>query len=356
MKRGWVVAIIVVGVLIVAGVVVMSITRWGWAWTGLVGYFEPSYVFGNYHPGKTLWDLLELLIVPAALALTALLFSNREKRDDRAVAEKRAEFDRDAADKRAKTERDIATDRLQEAALQAYYSRMSELLLEENLREAEEGTEVISIARSMTLATLRSLDSDRKGMLIKFLCETKLIDKSRVVVNLEEADLSEANFFIAKLNEADLKNTNLMNAKLVGAGLSGADLSGADLGRADLSGADLSRSDLSGANLSGADLSRADLSRADLSRANLSGADLFWAHLDSANLRAATLWEVNLFFANLKDARDLTQEQLSMVKTLHGATMMDGTVYNPEVHTDITLLRKEKGLNDGNTSPIKIVI
>ena len=38
MKRGWVIAIIVLAVLIVAGVVFMSITRWGWAWTGVVGY------------------------------------------------------------------------------------------------------------------------------------------------------------------------------------------------------------------------------------------------------------------------------------------------------------------------------
>ena len=180
MGRGWVIAIVFLAVLIVAGVVFMSITRWGWAWTGVVGYKSPLLLDNQeYVPGKTVWDLLELLIVPAALVVIAWLFSNHEKKDDR----------------------EIATDRQQEAALQAYYDKISELLLKENLRDAEEGEEVVSIARSRTLATLRSLDDVRKGMLIKFLREAQLINKDRIIILLKGADITNADLTGAHLRK-----------------------------------------------------------------------------------------------------------------------------------------------------------
>ena len=299
MKRGWVIAISVLAVLIVAGVVVMSITRWGWAWTGVVGYKTPQLLDNQeFVPGKTLWDLLALLIVPAALAGIAWWFSNRERKDDREAAEKRAKFDREAANKRAQTEREIATDRLQEAALQAYYDKMTEMLLEKNLREAEEGEEVISIARSRTLATLRSLDGNRKGMLIEFLCEVKLIEKEQTIIDLSDADLEYAELDSVDLIKKNLRWTRMTNAilrramlrdiSMIGACLREADLSFAGLSGADLSGADLKGADLSGADLSGANLREADLSSANLNWANLSGADLSGADLSGADLKGLT--------------------------------------------------------------------
>ena len=71
---------------------------------------------------KTLWDWMELLVIPLVLAIGAFYL----ERSERAV-------DRKTADDRAKLERELATDRQQEAALQAYLDRMAELLLKENL-------------------------------------------------------------------------------------------------------------------------------------------------------------------------------------------------------------------------------
>jgi uncharacterized protein YjbI with pentapeptide repeats len=412
MKKGWVITIIVLAVLLIAGIIFMIITEWGPVWVGVAGHSEPQ-MFDNqeYVPRKTLWDLLELLIVPGALALTALWFSNRERKDDREATEKRAQIDREVAENRAQTDRDISTDRLQEAALHAYYDKMTELLLEKKLREAEKGEEVISIARSRTLTTLRSLDGKRKGMLIKFLCEANLINRQHTLINLDDADLDNAelsnaimihkNFMGARMKNAALRNSRLISSKLAKADLnnaclilaqlSGTDLKGAYMMMADLRMAYLMKADLRGARLEGANLSQAVLIEADLSeaqfdeanliqadlkyanlheadlryakmiRADLTGADLSKAFLRGAllriaNLTGAELSEADLSGADLSEAKlnqtkGLLNEQLATVKTLHGAIMMDGETYDPAIHTEIAKLRKEAGLDDGNTPP-----
>ena len=80
-----------------------------------------------------------------------------------------------------------------------------------------------------------------------------------------------------KLQGADLCNAKLMQAKL----------GYAQLEDADLTAAYLIRADLRGANLSGADLTQAVLSEADMSGANFEGAELVDAFLNGANLKNA---------------------------------------------------------------------
>ena len=319
MKRFWKILIILSASLLFLAAALLtyfSLTRWEWGWTGITGFISPQIQDNQtYYRGKTLWDWLELLIVPVVLALAAYWFSRQERQADREAAEKRAQFDRDAAEKRSIIDREIATDRLQEAALQSYYDKMTELLMENSLREAPEGEEVISIARSRTLATLRSLDNNRKGLLIGFLNEARLIGTGRPVIRLEEADLTGA---------------NLWGTNLGGAALSGVDLSGANL-----SGTNLRAADLSGVNLTGANLSSTNLCQAQLIDANLSGADLCGAQLEGANLNGANLAEALL---NENGAA----EQLSQAASLDGSTLPDGKTYDPAVHSDIARLRAQR--------------
>ena len=79
------------------------------------------------------------------------------------------------------------------------------------------------------------------------------------------------------LQGADLCNAKLMQAKLNGACLEDADLTAAYLIKADLSEA----------NLSGADLTQAVLSEANLSGVDFDGAELTDTFLNGANLRNA---------------------------------------------------------------------
>jgi uncharacterized protein YjbI with pentapeptide repeats len=293
---------------------------------------------------KTLWDWMDLFIIPLALAAGAIFL----ERSERAV-------EREIAENRAKLEREIAMDRQREAALQSYLDRMAELLLKENLR-APENEEVRNVARIQTLAVLRGLDAKRKGMVLLFLYESGLIaDEPSISLSgadltgadlrgarlkgakLMQTDLSHAdlegaflwlvNLMGANLSEANLRETKLMQANLVGANLSKADLYKAYLVDAYLLSANLTESMLREADLKHADLKHADLSEAKLYIAHLEQADLGEANLTNADLTHADLSEANLSLADLSGAR-ISAEQLATVKSLEGAIMPDGTKHD----------------------------
>ena len=282
---------------------------------------------------KTLWDWMELLIVPAVLAGGAF-YLNRSERN---------------------TDREIATDRQREAALQTYLDQMADLLLKENLRIAE-NEEVQNVARARTLTVLRGLDKTRKAAVLKYLYDVGLIGKEKTIVSLKGADLSGADLMIADLkganlsgallwdadleevdlSDADLRDFQVDSANLHHADLSGANLSGAYLGlsfavQANLSGADLSsihsrNTFLNSANLSRAKLTSASLIEADLSDANLSDADLSNAILKSANFLGAQMTGANLAGVDLTGAK-ISNEQLATASSLKDATMPDGRVH-----------------------------
>jgi uncharacterized protein YjbI with pentapeptide repeats len=271
-----------------------------------------AYVFNVNVPGlrgKTLWDWLQLLIIPAVLVVGGYVFNYTTTR-----AEQRNTQVRDQA------EQAIASDNQREAALQAYIDSISELLLHEKLRESGEDDEVRTIARVRTLTVLPRLDKVRKRSVLQFLHESGLIHKATKVIDLREADLSGADLRGANLREADLREADLGGAYLSRAYLRGADLNGANLSEADLRGAYLN-----GANLSEADLSGAYLNGAYLRGADLRGAYLNGANLNGANLSEADLSEADLRGADLRGAKSDT-EQLEKAK-LQDAIMPDGTIH-----------------------------
>jgi len=148
-------------------------------------------------------------------------------------------------DRRAEADRKLAEQRAQDEALQAYLDQMSTLMLENDLRNSEEDSEVRTLARARTLTVLRRLDPRRKGEIMQFLLEADLIHGVG-----ERAP-------VIKLSRANLLETNLRGEDLGGAILSDTNLSEAHLNRSNLSRADLSRANLVDANLSNANLREA---------------------------------------------------------------------------------------------------
>jgi uncharacterized protein YjbI with pentapeptide repeats len=224
-------------------------------------------VYIGYRYDITLWDWLNLLVVPVVIAGVGIWF-NRQQRE---------------------RELEIAEHRTQDEALQAYLDVMSQLLTDEKrpLRRAQIGDSLSSVARARTVTVLPRLDGERKARVVQFLYESGLIAKKRPIIDLLRADL----------RGADLQD----------AGLRGADLQGANLNGADLFMADLKWADLSFADLREADLRRVDLLKADISDTKLRGADL-----RRASLRLVQEgWTVN---------------QLRAAKSLEDATMPDGKI------------------------------
>jgi uncharacterized protein YjbI with pentapeptide repeats len=350
--------------------------HWFWAAVALIlvvlavamiwaGYRQPWTGFGpnanaqsEVARGKTLWDWLELVLLPLAVAGSAACLA--------AWANRRA--GQEAEDREAHRAFLRRQGRLGESVLHAYIDRIT-ALLDRGLDTSDPGDAVRGIARAHTLTVLQQLDGAGKRILVLFLYELGLLGRDPAVdlrgadlsqadlkganlggANLSRANLTEANLSEAGLEEANLSEAILRQADLSQARLNGADLSGADLCRAYLSGValiganlswtDLSQADLSGAiladayltgatlvrtNLHEANLDQADLSRANLSRAFLSGASLNGADLSGAWLEDAYLSGTTLERANLKDAR-VSGDQLTAY-SLKGATMPDGTVH-----------------------------
>jgi hypothetical protein len=253
----------------------------GWKWTGLVKD-------AHYHK-RTLWDWLQLLIVPTVLALGGYLFTRSENQRTRNAADEQRALDRQIADEQRSLDREIADERRQDDTLQAYLDGMTQLMTDKErpLRRSRPGGNLSTLARARTLTVLSRLDGERKGRVVQFLYESGLIAEKGPVVNLRGADVSRAD-----LSYANLMWARLMRARLGVAKLIEADLSHAKLRRAYLFAANLSRADLANVRLGDA-----KLRKADLSGANLSG-----------------IWE-------------LTDEQLGTVKTLAGATMPNGQKY-----------------------------
>lgn len=351
---------------IVALISAMALKRGNWAnWTG----------FKN----KTLWDWLELFIVPASIAMLGYVFQRQQQ--------KRTEF-------LSKEQREIASDEAKEEVLQAYFDRLSSLLVDKNILAIanKKGNKIlvpgqgggssqptekitaeqsallrasIDIIRAQTLSILRRFQNDknRKTSVIRFLLEADIIKEIQLPLydaDLSDIDLGNWELSNTDLNSADFRGTDLSSTDFRGATLFSSDFRNADLSNTDFSNTDLmdaifidttiiqaifTDANLNGANfhntnLIGVDFRNSNLSSTKFTNAyvssgtlgdndfidtNLSGADLTYANfsgadLTFANLTNANLSDINLTNANLSDV-NLTNANLSDAN-LSGAILL----------------------------------
>ena len=188
--------------------------------------------------------VLDVLIIPLVVAVTALLLNRSLKMHELSIAEERTQDD----------------------AVQAYLDHMATLLTEKKLRQLKPEDEPSICARAGTLLALRRVYPERKRTLLLFLCESGLIRKKLCpnirehespVVNLTDADLSEIDLSGCTLPDVVLCHADLSRANLRETSLEDADLRGTHLNGAGIGGADLRGTDLKGADLRGADLTDA---------------------------------------------------------------------------------------------------
>jgi Pentapeptide repeats (8 copies) len=189
-------------------IAILAFLGGGLAWLILTGY----RVTWTDFPTKTLWDWMQLLLVPLMLAIGGFWLNQIQKsRDERAI------------EQRDKTEHEIARDKQREDLLQTYLDRMSELLLEKQLHspaspyEIRNVTrdEVRNVARVRTITVLFQLDARRIGYVFAFLREAGLMSTtSESIVSLKGANLTKINFSQARVEQADLSGADLSEADL----------------------------------------------------------------------------------------------------------------------------------------------
>ena len=359
---------ILVGICIVLPILFVKLILSGYSisWTGFQGQSTPQYL-----PMKTLWDWLQLLIIPTILAAGGYFFNR-------------------LLDKRS---RDIASDQQQSTALQNYLDEMSELLITKKLRDSKPGSSERDIARARTLTVLTGLDPLRKGRILRFLYETGLIFKDKTIVDLRGANFSNLKIHETKLNSKFLQTTgtrislrkanlqgtifrdasleqvdlrgacldnayltyvdlsetwlchatmkmtrlhgsNLYRACLRGAQMQGVHLRGAYLQEADLRSVNLQKAQKNDGKMQGADLQAANLRKAHLEEAQMQEADLSEADLRGSHLTAAQMQGANFLRTRLCDA-DLTEEQRKIAET-SGAKFKNckDDPQNPDYPTD----------------------
>jgi uncharacterized protein YjbI with pentapeptide repeats len=289
--------LIAIGIVAAIGLIVAIIGGYwyNWEWIGVGHFTYTTEDNQEFQRGKTLWDWMQLLIVPVVLAVGAFLFNRSERRNEQYIAEQRA----------------------QDATLQTYLDQMTELLLKdkEKLYKSQLNNEVRQVARVRTLTALRRLDSDRRNILLRFLHDAKLIGRDPgSIIDLKNIDLTRV----------DLSDTQIYQVNLQGAVLEDANLCAAKFFGSILRDAFLTRANLTWASIEAADLSGAKLIDAILHKANLRGTKLHGSILYGADLTGAILHGADLTGAFLKRAT-VTEEQLKPCKTLRSAILPDGT-------------------------------
>jgi uncharacterized protein YjbI with pentapeptide repeats len=244
-------------------IILILLIIWGYTadWTGFNQHLETVPSGMQKQPAKTLWDWMQLLVIPSVLAIGAVLLNLANSRTEQKIAEKRYLNDQN-----------IAQDNQREMLLQSYLDRMTELLLKENLRKSLADEEVRKIARVRTLTVMRQLDTRRKNYVLSFLRDASLV--------------------------ANEKNESIV------------DLSSADWSGENLEGVDLSNLDLTGSNFSKANLVRADLRKSKLENANLKGANLESANLWGISFRHVRIENTSFISAILYDA-DFSKKMIS---------------------------------------------
>jgi uncharacterized protein YjbI with pentapeptide repeats len=271
----------IVGVLAavtaVAFVVVAYRRRWGWT-----GFSEPA---GEAPRGKTLWDWLQLLIVPAVLVGAAfalnLAQSSRDQRRE---------------DRRAAVERSIALEQRREDALAAYLDEMAALL-----RHGQVARQTLAMSRTLTLSVLRRLDGQRKGFVVQFLAEGGLAKPAVAQLGLAKGSLIKLPPSGIDLAGADLRGA-VVRGTLANVALDGADLRAADFQTAFLSNVTMSLSDLRNATFAGAQFDLVWIDGADLRGANLSRTLIGRSYFNSSCLTDARLSGATIFDSSFEDA------------------------------------------------------
>lgn len=304
-----------------------------WEWVGVGPYIGPKISDNReFQRSKTVWDWLEILVIPIVLGLGIWWLNKQERENEQDIAEKQRKEDRDIAEKKQAEERNLAKDRQNHNILGTYFDRMTELLLTQRQFLSKEEYPARSIARTRTINVLHQFKEDvaRRRQVLYFLNESRLCSPlpaeagaqgetdSNGYAIFREIDLNgidfcgdklqNIDFAYANLSGASLEGTKFDNVEMVGVSLTGGKLqrshfTGCTLIEARLDGARLDGAQFEDVNLTGANLRGSIMPRASFKNADLSVADLSNVALQEANLQGAILDGIDLNDSDLSGAK-----------------------------------------------------
>jgi hypothetical protein len=149
--------------------------------------------------------------------------------------------------------------------------------------------EFIPIAEALTFAVLDQLDGKRKGKVITYLADSKLI-----TANIKDKDPKPV---------IDLKNANLKEI---------------EIDNLDMNGQLIDKDTIQGVIIRGADMTNAKLEKVYLTYSDLTGSDLSNATLTTVDLTGAKMESVKLIKTDIKDIT------ISLKTDLNNACYLEG--------------------------------
>lgn len=227
-------------------------------WTG----FGESEVDATKVPAKTLWDWLDLLIIPMVVVIIGGLFSEIEKEKSKKREEERS----------------------QNEILESFLQTMTDLIIQYKLQNTPT-SQTSAIARARINIATNNLNGERKGQVLQFLYESDLINLnpklSLLGANMKKAVLDEIVLGKSEIKGIYFNQASIKNVNLDGAILTGCDFSEANFSNSSLKNVDLSYSNLTKAKLINLDLTTVNFEGADLTKANLKGSKILKEQLDN---------------------------------------------------------------------------
>lgn len=330
----------------------------------------------------TVWDILELLVIPVFVAAGTWFLDRRERKRESDEQERKQNAEKD---------------RLQREEMEAFIDRIENLLINHPMHIVEKDHSIRSSAQARLRNILQGLDETQKRILFRFLMDASLIriqgDDDRKVGLLSKIDLSKAELTGMALDLVDLSNSDLTEAVFSYASLRDGRLSGscilgtrfdkANLIKANLNnttvrrkGEGIASPDSVGLSneeaeekvkkpknptsfrearmhevlLQQANLTFVDLEKAILIKAHMEGAILDDANLKNARLDGVILTDAFLLRANLAGAR-LDNAKLIRTKLagadLSGASLVNADITEADLNgvnfTNVTFERTKRG-------------
>lgn len=172
--------------------------------------------------------------------------------------------------------------------------------LRANRREDQLGrfeTEEAAV-RSSIVGVLRERTGEWREKEDIWIQQGRLTETARIFVDLNGANLEEANFEGASLRDAKLKDTDLYRANLIHANLQSAHLVGANLKQTQLANADFARARIDQADFSGAIAMRSKFNKAHGREVRFVGTKLSNAEFEEARFVGSDFSQVLAFKAN----------------------------------------------------------
>lgn len=190
---------------------------------------------------KSLWDWLQLLVVPLILAISAFYLNYASAAKDKYLAGVQQE--RDA---------ELAIKQKQQDVFKTYLSQMQNLLLKDTDQvQRNLSPRYKALATALTLTALDELNGERKGKVIAYLAKSDLINKDNPDVDLLNANLKGIELENIILTNVNISKAHMQNAKLSKVQFTASDLRGANFSGATLDDVFFSESNLIGSNFYG---------------------------------------------------------------------------------------------------------